>query len=396
MEGLKPPAWEVAEVQGPYGPVTISERVVQRIWLEQAFGTDDLRTESGRRLRVLSPGVWNRAEGPDFRQASLEIDGAVCTGDVEIHFYPDGWQAHGHERDPAFADVLLHVVLFRNRRAKPARTLSGREPETLALLGYLERDIEELAAEQSLLALERRDDLEPVEALAGYPQYQRRELLRQQARLRWQHKRGYAARRLERDGWENVCHQMCLEVLGYRRNRATMSALAMRHPLHEWPKLNPGALLNERRGEWKLAGLRPANHPGRRLEQYATLCRERPDWPERWRHLMQGRQAPDPRSPEPTGAARKALRLATLRKAIDDGITVGTIGGTRLDTLVVDALLPLAAAAFGRDFFALWFHWYVGDLPDGLRTFTKQTGVAAPPQWPYSNGLMQGALQWLM
>jgi len=385
---------QVAEVQGPYGPVTVSEKVIQRVWLQQAFSQEKLRTESGQTLRILEPGAWNLQEGPDFRDAKLEIGGQRVTGDVEIHFYADGWEAHRHHLDPAFDGVLLHVVLFRSAQGRQARTRAGRLVETFVLLDHLECDLEALAAEQSLQSLENHDALAAVEFLASMDEAGRLHHVRQCARLRWQQKRGFARRRMGRDGWESACQQMFLECLGYRRNRGVMSRLALQHPLHEWPGLDADRLFEQVRSEWKLAGLRPANHPRLRLKQYIQLCREQPQWPEKLRKLMEALPEHDPRATTPTSTARKKLHHAALRTQVDEDLCRGILGGTRLDTLMVDCLLPLGSAQTGREFFGHWFHWYPGDMPDALKTFLKQSGVAQRT-WPYSNGLLQGTLQLL-
>ena len=80
-----------AEIQGPYGPLAIPEQVVQQIWHEQKFLTDQLITASGHRLDVLFPGTWNHCEGPDFRNGRLRFGGEPVAGDVEIHFHARDW-----------------------------------------------------------------------------------------------------------------------------------------------------------------------------------------------------------------------------------------------------------------------------------------------------------------
>ena len=68
------------------------------------------RVEDGRRLRIRFPGIPAPGYGPDARNAVIEIDGAELCGDVELHLRASGWRDHGHEHDPAYARVVLHVV----------------------------------------------------------------------------------------------------------------------------------------------------------------------------------------------------------------------------------------------------------------------------------------------
>ncbi len=103
---------------------------LQAMW-KQAVITKTLATSEGHALRVLAPGWWNKLSGPDFTNAQLEFNGSACTGDVEIHLHPRDWYDHGHHRDPAYNQVLLHVVRSSSEKARPAVTQSGRVVATL-------------------------------------------------------------------------------------------------------------------------------------------------------------------------------------------------------------------------------------------------------------------------
>lgn len=111
-------------------PAGLMEHELQRLWLHGAFDKG-LTTVEGHALRIQSPGWWNRLTGPDFRNAQVEFNGTPCTGDVEIHRSARDWYEHGHHRDPAYNQVLLHVVRFLPDKAPPARTESGRAVATL-------------------------------------------------------------------------------------------------------------------------------------------------------------------------------------------------------------------------------------------------------------------------
>ena len=66
----------VKEVPGLYGSLSVSERLIQKIWHRLDFETCGLRSTESHAIRVLSPGKWNLAgEGPDFLGAEIEIDG---------------------------------------------------------------------------------------------------------------------------------------------------------------------------------------------------------------------------------------------------------------------------------------------------------------------------------
>ena len=61
------------------------ERLLQSIWLHQRLRREELQTLDGQPLRVLHPGFWNRAAGPDFHGAVLQFGHEPArSGDVEI------------------------------------------------------------------------------------------------------------------------------------------------------------------------------------------------------------------------------------------------------------------------------------------------------------------------
>ncbi len=94
-----------------------SERELQRRWAQGrwpvpflATGPDGVSGPGGV-IRVISPGRWNHGPGPDFRDAQiLDADGRARRGDVELHLEPRAWLQHGHAADPAYANLLLHLV----------------------------------------------------------------------------------------------------------------------------------------------------------------------------------------------------------------------------------------------------------------------------------------------
>lgn len=392
---MEPPSEILREVPGLYGPFRISERLLQKIWASGDFRADELRAEEGIALKILSSGKWNLSEGgPDFRAARLEMDGKPVVGDVEMHFRASGWRAHGHHENPAFDRVALHVVLFPlspGERKAPACTSSGFRPPTLVLLPLLHESLEEYAEREAMKALSSPDAREEFTDWLEAPISERGNRLLALARQRWERKLQAARRRLEGPGvtWSEVCHQVAMEILGYRRNRVPMANLALRHPLAELAAEGGDAetLYQEEVATWKLGAARPANHPKTRLAQYLRLVEKRPDWPERL-------AAVEPLHEKQEDSSRKTLKLSTLKQLLAEEVLAAQIGGTRLDTLVADGLLPLLAARSGKDLFPHWRHWYPGDAPPQLKTFLKQIELIAPrgPE-PCSNGLLQGALQ---
>lgn len=73
--------------------------------------TREVISSTGERLVVVFPGHWTHGHGPDFRNAMLEREnGSLMTGSVELHHRASDWRRHEHHTDPAYDDVVLHVV----------------------------------------------------------------------------------------------------------------------------------------------------------------------------------------------------------------------------------------------------------------------------------------------
>jgi len=384
------------EVPGLYGTLRIPEKLIQKIWLRGEFEKDVLRTTDGGSIRILSPGKWNLSgEGPDFLGAEIEIAGSTVLGDVEIHFRSSDWRSHGHHENPSFEKVVLHVILFPlsdHENRNPAITRSGFQPPTLVLLPLLHESLEEYAERDAIRALSGTHTEEILSDWLEISLDDRRFRLLEHGRVRWEKKLNHAKKRLSGEDWAEACHQFALEILGYRRNRAPMSAISLSHTLSELTgsQKNAETLFDEREGEWKLAGLRPANHPKARLVQYLDLVEARPTWPARLLTI-----SCDALGGELVG--RKSLKLSCLRKRVATDVLSDKIGGSRLDTLVVDAFLPLLSAKQNIDLFPYWFHWYAGDFPVKLKNFLHTAEIAGPgTSEAYSNGLLQGTLGYFL
>lgn len=382
----------IKEMQGLYGPFILTERVVQKIWLRQDFATQGLVTVSGKSIHVKDPGRWNLQEGPDFKEARLLVDGVELDGDVEVHFNVTDWHKHQHEQDRNFDGVVLHIVLHpEGRKLRPVQTSQGRVPECLYLMPLLNRDLESYAMDEALLELEQQDELEWVAQFIERPLEERLEILQAKAQERWQQKLRYAKQRLQASGWNGACHGYALEVLGYARNRAPMLRLAAKYPLARWASADVSAeeRFSEEAEHWKLNGLRPANHPRRRLAQYVEVVQQQPQWPSRLSACL--KRFPRADAELPTTVFRKMVGLPQLRGLLGESVFSGAFAQTRLNTLIVDAILPLATGAGLVDGQAYWVHWSLGDSPPAITRFLKHAGITNRLK-PQCNGWHQGAI----
>lgn len=112
-----------------------SELFLQWVWGNLLFDFTALQTTDGKELAIINPGTQNASDGPDFKQAVIEIDGLRWYGDVEIHTQSAHWKAHAHHSNPDYNTVILHVVA--EETPKQVVTHNRAEPYTLNLLPYL-------------------------------------------------------------------------------------------------------------------------------------------------------------------------------------------------------------------------------------------------------------------
>jgi|SRR5690554_781657 len=86
------------------------EDFLHYVWKFQKFRKTTFSTTDGETLHIRIPGSHNHHAGPDFFNAQLELNNQLWAGNVEIHIKSSDWYAHGHEKDTAYDNVILHVV----------------------------------------------------------------------------------------------------------------------------------------------------------------------------------------------------------------------------------------------------------------------------------------------
>ncbi|MEC3907265.1 DUF2851 family protein [Tamlana sp. 2201CG12-4] len=88
----------------------MQEDFLHYIWKYKKFQIQNLRTTEGEDIMITSVGQHNFNSGPDFFNAQLKIGEQFWAGNVEIHLKSFDWYSHGHEKDKAYDNVILHVV----------------------------------------------------------------------------------------------------------------------------------------------------------------------------------------------------------------------------------------------------------------------------------------------
>ena len=97
-------------------------------WKTSHFAFNGQQTIEGDLLEIIHPGDFNSDSGPDFFNAKVKIGGTLWAGNVEMHISSSDWYNHNHHTDPAFDNVILHVVVNDDQ---PAVNSKGRAIPTI-------------------------------------------------------------------------------------------------------------------------------------------------------------------------------------------------------------------------------------------------------------------------
>jgi uncharacterized protein DUF2851 len=88
----------------------MQEDFLHHIWQYKKFAFTELNTYQGEVLQILNSGHYLKQSGPDFFNAQIIIGNQKWAGNVEIHLKSSDWYVHHHQNDPAYDNVILHVV----------------------------------------------------------------------------------------------------------------------------------------------------------------------------------------------------------------------------------------------------------------------------------------------
>ncbi len=89
----------------------MKEDFLHYVWKFKKFDFLNVESAAGEPLHIFQTGIHNQTQsGPDFFNAKIKIGKQLWAGNVEIHLKSSDWYAHHHETDPAYDNVILHVV----------------------------------------------------------------------------------------------------------------------------------------------------------------------------------------------------------------------------------------------------------------------------------------------
>jgi hypothetical protein len=111
----------------------MTEDFLHYLWKFQDFDTRGLLTTEGEAISILKSGFHNSDAGPDFGDARIMIGTQIWAGNVELHLHTSDWNKHKHQNDPAYNNVILHVVYESDR--DPILNEAGNPIPTVELKG---------------------------------------------------------------------------------------------------------------------------------------------------------------------------------------------------------------------------------------------------------------------
>jgi hypothetical protein len=296
------------ENHAPSNPAHLTELELQAHWFAGDFGTE-FTSAGGQKITVAQFGAWNREAGPDFAEAAISIDGGKpVRGSIEIDPDPQDWERHGHGINPDYDNVVLHVCAREAGKEFFTRTSQHREvPRVLldarSLKGAPSGALPVAKPGRCSAPLRGLEPAKLREVLEGAAQYR---LLKKSARL---------ARIATLHGEDAALFQALAVALGYKNNKVPFTVIAQRLRLvflrrrkddldailfgvagfldaadftafdletraylrglwERWWKLRGQfSTLTLAADAWRLASVRPANHPPRRIAALGQIVR---------------------------------------------------------------------------------------------------------------------------
>ena len=376
------------------GEYLYTERHLQCVWYDPLYRPEKLHTTEGEQVTVLYPGRWNLEAGPDFLDATLLVgpQRRRLQGDVEIHVRPEDWQHHGHSRNSRYDAVALHVTYW------PSGSTNVELPPG-ALHVSLKASLDQAPAfhfecidtSAYPYAVPPRQDATEEPILIGATPHTHIALLESAGEERLRQKTERMALSIHQWGPQQSLYELVMGALGYKHNRIAFRQLARRvtyvdmvacetpidalglllgvsgllpNSIHDrwdsdtkcfmrrlwdtwWKQQSRWQALALLPDTWNLAGIRPLNHPIRRMAAAASLFGKQSDLgqallasdpanPEDW--LQHADAQLDPKSAFPYWTHRQGLSGVTRQSP------VALIGKARRHTIISNVVIPFVAA----------------------------------------------------
>ncbi|MBO6185470.1 MAG: DUF2851 family protein [Chryseobacterium sp.] len=134
----------------------MDEKLLQYLWNFKVFTHFDFTDTNGNPVEILDFGRWNTDSGPDFLMAKIKTKNIILAGNIELHVKSSDWIFHQHSKDPAYQNIILHVVFQNDADIKD---FEDQNIPTLELRDYIDRNVfqkyEKLLKENQFIPCEK-------------------------------------------------------------------------------------------------------------------------------------------------------------------------------------------------------------------------------------------------
>jgi len=265
-------------------PSSFSEKFLYHIWDAMHFHSSTenncLRSVNNQIIKIHFQGHYNTMSGPDFKNALVEINHKIYTGDIEIHLQSTDWYHHQHDQNPAFNTTILHVVFKHNHHVNVTINENGDQIEILEINSLISPDIEKLFlkyAEEKQVFQEKYCPL-----FSGI----RPEFFEQSLQYWGMQRLEKKIKRLKAElsfvSFDQLFYQSLLEALGYSKNKHQFYLYAKDYKWNYYKQKQftyqtfveefiANAGFDYNKYQWYAFRIRPCNQPQNRLYQISKF-----------------------------------------------------------------------------------------------------------------------------
>ena len=215
------------------------EDLLYYVWKNQKFQKVGLRSTANEVVEIITPGQLNTSSGPDFFNARIRIGNQQWAGNVEIHVKSSHWYTHGHETDPNYDSIILHVVweddvaIYR-KNGNLIPTLSLKKYIPLALLD----SYDELLHKSNRKFINCEKDSSTVKDIIWLQWHERLFV----ERLEQKSLHISSLRQKTKNDWEGILFQFLMKSFGLDKNGEAFRAMAAHLSTSVFKKISSNVL----------------------------------------------------------------------------------------------------------------------------------------------------------
>ncbi|UCE07315.1 MAG: DUF2851 family protein [bacterium] len=221
----------------------IAEYLIYQLWEQNYFSSIPLETIEGQKVTIISTGIRNKDSGPDFRNISIKMDEKIYQGDLEIHRAPEDWYLHNHHADPAYNNVVMHLVIGPEKFKEPAIRLDREPVPVQVFVDIAEDEYTLLTKMYRLTPSERLSD--SICLLRDKNEDFKTAVIDYFSRERLQAKADRFTEQRETNSWNQIVYIGIMEALGYSKNQIPFRKLAQQIPFEALMREFYGITKNE-------------------------------------------------------------------------------------------------------------------------------------------------------